>query len=347
MERYVGLDVSLDQTSVCIVDSAGAIVAEAKVASDPGALAAYLDKVAGRVVRVGLEAGPLSQWLRAGLTAAAFDIVLLETRHVKAALSAMIVKTDRRDTRGIAQLLRMGWFRPVHAKALPAQEVRALLTARKLLLTKFIDLELSIRGILRGFGLKVGPVSRGRFEERVRDLAAGQEVVELAVDALLVARAALRRETDKLTKRLLRMARQSDVCRRLMTAPGVGALTALTFVTAIDNPKRLGKSKEVGPLFGLTPRRYQSGETDVIGRISKAGDVMARTALYEAASSMLTRTKRMNALKRWAMNVAKRRGHKRALVALARKLGTVLHRMWIDGTEFRWSRTDGRAMTEA
>jgi transposase len=296
-----------------------------------------------KVDRVGLEAGPLSQWLHAGLSAAGFDAVLLETRHVKAALSAMTVKTDRRDARGIAQLLRMGWYRPVHAKTLPAQEVRAILVARKQMLGKLVDIELSIRGVLRGFGLKIGVVTRKSFEERVRELAAGQPSLEMIADAMLAARATLLAQVAKLHKAILRIVRNDEVCRRLMSVPGVGALTAITFTTAVDDPARIAKSRDVGPLFGLTPKRYQSGETDVVGRISKAGDVMVRTALYEAANSMLTRSTRMSALRRWAMEVAKRRGHKRALVALARKLAIVLHRMWVDGTTFRWTRQDAAA----
>lgn len=173
MEHYAGLDVSLELTSVCVVDGQGAVVREAKVASEPEALIRFLAERDLEVARIGLEAGPLSQWLHAGLMAAGFETVLLETRHVKAALSAMTVKTDRRDARGIAQLLRLGWYRPVHAKSASAQEVRSLLTARKLIQAKLLDVESGIRGVLRGFGLKVGPISRGRFEARILELVSG------------------------------------------------------------------------------------------------------------------------------------------------------------------------------
>ncbi len=311
--------------------------------SEPDALVAHLQALEIDIDRVGLEAGPLSQWLHEGLVSAGFDAVLLETRHVKAALSAMTIKTDRRDARGIAQLLRMGWYRPVHVKTLPSQEVRSILVARKQMLAKPVDIELSIRGLLRGYGLKVGAVTRKTFESRVRELASGQPSLELITDATLTARNALVFQFNRLHKAILQLVRKDAVCTRSMTIPGVGALTAITFRTAIDDPARIAKSRDVGPLFGLTPRRYQSGETDVMGRISKAGDAMVRTALYEAANSMLTRSKRMSALKRWAMDVAKRRGHKRALVALARKLAVVMHRMWTDGTTFRWSR--GESLT--
>ena len=265
-------------------------------------------------------------------------MVLLETRHVKAALSAMVVKTDRKDARGIAQLLRMGWFRPVHAKSPATQEVRALLVARKLLQAKLLDVELSIRGILRGFGLKMGEVSKARFGARVRELVAGQAMLERIMEPMLRAREALRTEYCRLHREMLAIVKADAVCRRLMTVPGVGAMVALTFTSAIDDPARFTSSKAVGAHFGLTPKKYQSGETDVTGGISRAGDTMARTALYEAAQSMLTRVVRMSSLKRWALDVAKRRGMKRAKVALARKLAAVLYRMWVDGTEFRWSK---------
>jgi transposase len=338
MEHYVGIDVSLKLASVCVVDATGRVVREARVASEPEALIAFLTGLGAAVTRVGLEAGPLSQWLHAGLAAAGYEAVLLETRHVKAALSAMTVKTDRRDARGIAQLLRMGWYRPVHRKSAPAQEVRALLAGRRLLQGKLLDIELAIRGILRGFGLKVGETAKARFAARARELVAGHDMLEAVIEPMLRAREALRVEFTALHKRLLGVVRDHAVCQRLMTVPGVGAVVAITFVSAIDDPARFGRSKMIGAHFGLTPKRYQSGETDVTGGITRVGDVLVRTALYEAANAMLTRTTRFSALKRWATEVAKRRGMRRAKVALARKLAIVLHRLWVDGTEFRWSK---------
>ena len=337
MEHYAGLDVSLELTSVCIVDERGTIVRETKVPSEPEDLARYFGALEHPITRIALEAGPLSQWIHAGLTAAGFETVLLETRHVKAILSAMTVKTDRRDARGIAQLLRTGWFKPVHAKSVSAQEVRALLTARKLIQAKLLDLECSVRGVLRGFGLKVGPISRGRFEMRIRELVAGQATLEIVIDAMLAARASLETEFKRLHRALLRIVRDDPVCRQLMSVPDVGAVVAITFKSGVDDPSRFKHSRDVGPHFGLAPKKHQSGELDVTGSISKRGDRMVRTALYEAASVMLTRTVRFSSLKAWAMAVARRRGTKKARVALARKLGVILHRMWVDGTDFRWS----------
>lgn len=338
MEYYAGIDVSLKESSVCVVDAGGGIAREAKVVSEPDALIAWFSSLGMAVTRIGLEAGPLSQWLHAGLEEAGFEVVLLETRHVKAALSAMTVKTDRKDARGIAQLLRMGWFRSVHRKSPAAQEVRALLVGRKLLQSKLRDVELSIRGILRGFGLKVGEVSKAQFTARIRELTSGHKMLETVTGAMLTAREGLLAEFMRLHRHMLAIVRTDMVCRRLMTVPGVGALVSITFKTAVDDPSRFRSSKAVGAHFGLTPKRYQSGETDVVGRISKVGDAMVRLALYEAANSILSRATRFSTLKRWAMGVAKRRGLKRAKVALARKLGTVLHRMWVDGSEFRWGK---------
>jgi transposase len=337
VEHYAGLDVSLEQTSVCVVDAQGHVVCEAKVASEPEALIGLLQGQQLGIARVGLEAGPLSQWLHAGLVAAGFETVLLETRHVKAALSAMTVKTDRRDARGIAQLLRLGWYRPVHAKSASAQEVRSLLTARKLIQSKLLDIESGIRGVLRGFGLKVGAVSRGRFEARILELVDGHAMLETVIGSMLTVRAALQLEFARLHRTILGLVRADPVCRQLMSVPGVGAIVAITFRSGVDDPARFRRSRDLGPHFGLTPRKYQSGERDVTGSISKVGDRMVRTALYEAASVMLTRTVRMSPLKSWAMAVARRRGAKKARVALARKLAVILHRMWVEGTSFRWT----------
>jgi len=232
----------------------------------------------------------------------------------------------------------MGWFRPVHRKSAAAQEVRALLVGRKLLQSKLRDVELSMRGILRGFGLKVGEVSKGKFAARVRELSDEHAMLEVVIGAMLTAREGLQTEFMRLHRQMLRIVRGDAICRQLMTAPGVGALVAIAFKTGIDDPGRFSRSRAVGAHVGLTPRKYQSGETDVTGGISKVGDAMVRTALYEAANAILSRPMRFSALKRWAMAVAKRRGLKRAKVALARKLASVLHRMWVDGTEFRWGK---------
>ena len=334
MEHYAGIDVSLESSSVCVVDATGRIVREAKVTSDPEVLTAWFKGLGVDLSRIGLEAGPLSQWLYAAMREAGLAVELLETRHVRTAFKIMPVKTDRKDARGIAQLIRLGWFRPVHCKSLPAQETRSLLGARKLLQGKLHDIELSLRGTLRGFGLKMGKTTPKTFESRVRTLVADHPTLTMIADALLRAREVLLEQFIKLDKKVHTVARHDARARLLTTAPGVGSIVALTYASAIDDPGRFKSSKTVGALFGLTPKKYQSGETDVTGRISKVGDASVRTALYEAANAILERPGNGGWLKQWAISVARRTGMRKAKVALARKLAVVLHRMLVDGTPF-------------
>ena len=249
MEQDAGIDVSLDSASVCIVDAQGKIGNEAKGASEPEGLIAWLAAHGTPMARIGLEAGPLSQWLFASLKAAGLSVELLETRHVRAAFKAMPVKTDRKDARGIAQLMRLGWFRPVHCKSLPAQEVRALLTTRKLLQAKRHDVEMSLRGVLRGFGLKMGPTTPKTFEARGRDLVVHHDTLRTIADALLKARAVLEQEFKAIEKRLSALARANAPSRRLMTTPGVGAIVALSFAAAIDDPARFRSSRMGGRIL--------------------------------------------------------------------------------------------------
>ncbi|MEA2738640.1 MAG: transposase [Acetobacteraceae bacterium] len=350
MDYYAGIDVSLESSSLCVVDATGRVVREAKIASEPEALTAWLQNLGDRageggleIVRIGLEAGPLSQWLYAGMKQAGLPAELLETRHVRTAFKIMPVKTDRKDARGIAQLMRLGWFRPVHCKSLAAQETRAVLGARKLLQIKLHDIEMSVRGTLRGFGLKVGKTTPKTFENRVRSLVAEHPTLLSVSDALLRARTVLAEQFKRLDNQAHRAARADKRARLLTTAPGVGSIVALTYAAAVDDPGRFKSSKSVGPLFGLTPRRYQSGETDVTGRISKAGDATVRTALYEAANAILERSAGDSPLRRWGLAVARRAGMHKAKVALARKLAVILHRMLVDGTPFDASKAAAAA----
>jgi transposase len=335
MDHYAGIDVSLKCSSVCVVDGEGKIVKEAIVPSEPEALTAWFEALGLELRRIGLEAGPLSQWLYAAMRQVGLAVELLETRHVKAAFATMPVKTDRNDARGIAQLMRLGWFRPVHCKSMGAQETRALLTARKLLQSKLHDVEMSLRGTLRNFGLKVGETTPRSFEGRVRELVAGHPSLEAIAAALLAVRAVLLREFNMFEKRVRQVAREDPRARLLMTTPSVGPIVALTYACAIDDPGRFKSSKMVGAHFGMTPRKYQSGETDITGRISKAGDASVRTALFEAAHIILTKPVRgCAALKSWGMRIVKKHGQKSAKVALARKLAVIMHRMLVDGTPF-------------
>jgi transposase len=335
MDYYAGIDVSLECSSVCIVDTSGKIIREGKVASEPDALVSWLRSLGNGLIRIGLEAGPLSQWLFAAMRQAGLAVELLETRHVRKAFGAMPVKSDRNDARGIAQLMRLGWFRPVHCKSIGAQEVRAFLTARKLVQTKLLDVENSLRGILRGFGLKVGKTTARSFAGRVQELVKGHPNLAAVGEALLSVREVLLREFNTFEKRVRAMARSDARTRLLMSTPAVGPIMALTYASAIDDPARFKSSKQAGPHFGLTPKKYQSGETDYSGRISKVGDASVREALYQAAHVMLTKPiKGCSQLKGWAMRIARRAGKNKAKVALARKLAVILHRMLANGTPF-------------
>ena len=338
MEHFAGLDLSVKETSVCIVDDRGKITREVKVASEPDALLAVLTNPLYHFKRIGLEAGPLSQWLFSALAEAGFPVICVETRHMRAALTAQINKTDRNDARGIAQMMRAGLYRPVHVKTLRSQKLRMLLTHRKLLQSKAIAIENDLRATLRNFGLKVGVVGTVKFEARIRELVENVSDLVVLVEPLLLVRRVLREQIGILHRRLLVIVRDDDVCRRLMTVPGVGPVVALTYRATVDVPARVRNSKSVGAVFGLTCSRYQSGQVDRNGRISRCGDEMMRAMLYEAAHIMLVRSTKWSWLKAWAMQIAKRRGIKKAIVALARRLAVIMHRIWVDGTEFRWTR---------
>ena len=342
MDHFAGLDVSVKETSVCILDDAGKIVKEVKVASEPRALLKVLGNPSYRFKQIGLEAGPLSQWLFSALAEAELPVICVETRHMQAVLKAQINKTDRSDARGIAQMMRVGVYRPVHVKTLRSQKLRMLLTHRKLLQSKAIAIDNDLRGTLRNFGLKVGMVGTARFEARIRELVEDLPDLVALIEPLLIVRRTLRQQIVILHRRLLAIVRYEEVCRRLMTIPGVGPVVSLTYRATVDVPARFRKSKSVGAVFGLTSSRYQSGEVDWSGEISRCGDEMMRTMLYEAAQSMM-HSKKWSWLKAWAMQIARRRGMKKAIVALARRLAVILHRIWIDGTEFHWTRETAAA----
>jgi transposase len=338
MAYFAGLDVSVKETSVCIVDDAGKIVREVRVASEPEALLQVLTNTIYRFKRVGLEAGPLSQWLYSVLAEAGFPVICVETRHMRAVLKAQINKTDRNDARGIAQMMRVGLYRPVHVKTLRSQKLRVLLTHRKLLQSKAIAIENDLRGSLRNFGLKVGMVGTVKFEARIKELVENLPDLAVLVEPLLIVRRVVRQQLGILHRRLLAIVRDDDVCRRLMTVPGVGPVVALTYCATVDVPARFRNSKTVGAVFGLTPSKYQSGESERTGGISRCGDEMMRALLYEAAQILLVRSAKWSWLKAWAMKIARHRGMKKAIVALARRLAVIMHRIWVDGTDFRWTR---------
>jgi transposase len=338
MTHYAGLDVSLEETAICVVDSTGRIVKEARAASEPEALVAALSKIDLPLDRIGLEACSLTAWLHDELRAAGWPAICIETRQANAAMKTMPNKTDRNDARALAQIMRTGWYRQVHVKSRQCRLWRSLLVARRTVLNEMRSIENVVRAVLREAGVKLGTPSRAAFAGRVRELAGDDVALKPLVEPLLASLATMLDQLARLSKQVLDIVRGEEVCRRLMSVPGVGPITALAFRATVDRPERFRRSRDVGAHLGLTPARYQSGETDIQGKVSRCGDELARTALYEAAHTLLGRSKKWSSLRAWGMKVAKHRGMARARVAVARKLAVILHRMWSDRTEFRFGK---------
>ena len=337
MEHFVGLDVSLKLTAICVVDRAGSVIREGMVDSAPETIAEFVTSNAPSVVRIGLEAGPTATWLWTELKQLGLPVICIDARHAKAVLKMQINKSDRNDAAGIARIMQTGWFKEVRVKDLDSHYIKALLASRALLVKIKRDLENQVRGLLKNLGLVIGRAKLNVFAVRAEELIESRPELMAAVRPLLDARNAIEQQVDDLDRKVMRLARNDAQVRRFMTAPGVGPVTALCFLATIDDPTRFKRSRSVGAYVGLTTRRYASGETDWTGRISKWGDKMLRSYLYEAANVLLTRVAKWSTLKAWGIRLAKRSGLRKAKVAVARKLAVILHRMWIEGTEFKWS----------
>jgi len=337
MNTYVGLDVSLKNTSICVVDQEGSIISQGSVASDPEVIADYVQDNAPMIHRVGLESGPTSIWLWRELAKRELPVICIDARHAQAALSMQINKSDRNDAVGIARIMQTGWYREVQIKSPRSDATRALLNSRALLVKIKRDLENEIRGLLKCVGLVIGRATGVAFTERTKALIGSDAALVEFVQPLLDVRNSVHGQLVMLDRRVHRLAQSDSQACAFMTVPGIGPITALSFMASIDDPARFKRARNVGAYLGLTPRRYASGEVDWQGRISKCGDTMTRTYLFEAAGVLLTRVKKWCALKAWGLRIAKRSGMKKARIAVARKLAVILLRMWRDKTEFQWS----------
>ena len=336
MKQYVGLDVSQKETSVCVVDEVGQVLFQGKAKSDPGALAALLRKRAPQAERIGFETGAMASWLWHELRRVDLPVVCIDARHAHAALSVRMNKSDQNDARGLAELVRVGWYREVKVKSEESQKIRAILVARSRLVSMRRDIENQVRSLIKEYGLLFPRAIGLQFRNQVSELLGNDHPLLSVISPLLLIHEHICQQQNKFDEEVRRLAKADETTRRLMTVPGVGVVTALTFRHTIDDPSRFGSASSVGAYLGLTPRRNQSGETDINGKISRWGDRLLRTYLFEAATVLLYRTKKWSPLKAWGMKLAKRIGMRKAKVAIARKIAVVLHCIWVDGTSFDW-----------
>ena len=339
MKHYVGLDVSLEKTAICVIDDHGRLLMRTSAPSDPQSIAAVVCRHAQDAERIVLESGQLSTWLTRELRCLGLPVICVDARQAHRALSGRLNKSDPADAEGLAQLARTGWFRAIHVKSLTSDRLRALIAARDRLIRIRKDLEGQARGMLKTFGVKLGPIKPGReragFRDQVRLAVPDEPALKVALEALLEAHQAVCREYEQLDNAVRRWARDHELITRMMTVPGIGPITAAAFIAVIDQPDRFTTSASVAAYVGLTPRRFQSGQVDYSGRISKSGDPMLRACLYEAACALLSRVSRFSSLKSWGVRLAARKGYRKAAVAVARKLAVILFRIWKDGSSFR------------
>jgi transposase len=342
MNHYVGLDVSLKEVSICVVDAEGSVVNRASLATEPDVIADFLLKEAPNAERVVHESGILSTWLTRELERRGVPIICIDARMAHKALSARLNKSDKADAEGLAQLARTGWFTKVHIRSEASDRVRALVGARERLIRMRKDLEAHVRGVLKTFGIRMGAVPgahhRQGFRDQLAEAGACDPMLGLLAQTMMPIHKTLCASAEALGDELMHVAKQNTLARRLMTVPGVGPLVALNFIATIDDANRFRRSSDVGAFLGLTPRRYQSGEIDRSGRISKCGDAEMRRLLVSAAASLMTQVRRFSPLKSWAIRLSGRKGFKKAAVATARKIAVILHAIWRDGTEFNWTK---------
>jgi transposase len=337
MTHFVGLDVSQKMTAICVVDNAGHRLWRGQCPTVPEQIAVLVRRHAGDEARIGIETGAMTPWLVHELRNLGLEVVCLDARHARGVLKMQINKTDQNDAEGLAHIMRTGWYRSVYVKSLDAHRARALLSARSQLVGMTTRLSNHIRGVLKTFGMLPGATRGLPFDRRVESPIADRNDLALIIQPMLAAWRQLREQIAGFDKAVGTLVKSDPTCRHLMSVPGIGVLSVLAYVSMVEDPARFKHSRSVGAHLGLTPRQYQSGEVDRAGRISKCGDTLARTLMYEAAVVLMTRVKRACGLKDWAEAIAKRSGAGKARIALARKLSIIMHRMWCSGELFRWS----------
>lgn len=342
MEYYAGLDVSLKEISVCVVDRDGNIMKRGTCPADPEGVAGWLRNRQLSVRRVVHESGMLSIWLQRGMVELGLPAICIDARKAHKSLSARQNKSDASDAEGLAHLARTNWFTPVHVRSEEADRLRCLVGARERLIRLRKDLEGHIRGVLKTFGIRMTGMGQGRLRQAFRDqlAAAGESdpILRAIADGFIAAHETLCRAADDLDKAVKRKAKADPVARRLMTIPGVGPVNALSFIALIDDPNRFGRTSDVGAYLGLTPKRHQSGEVDWSGRVSNWGDGAMRGLLFEAASCLIRQVKRFSPLKSWAVRLAGRRGFRKAAVATSRKIAVLMLTLWKTETDYQWTR---------
>ncbi len=342
MEEYVGFDVSKEETSFCVMDKAGKILSQGKALSDPRSLFEALRDHTLCPKRIVLETGTLSGWLARELRGLGMPVDVIDARQAHAVMKLQHNKTDANDAHLLAEIARTGFCRPVSVSSEAAQVQRILIKSRRHLVGQRRATENAIRGFLCALGLRFAKGS-GNLAGRVRAALKERPDLKPMIEPLLASAEALKTQIERLDEDVVREAKASPASRLLMTVGGVGPITAVAYAATIDDPRRFAKSRDVGAYLGLTSRRYQSGEMDYSGRISKHGDSLLRSLLYEAANSLLTVVRRAHPLKDWARRIRKRSSHKKACVALARKLAVIMHRMLITGEAFRWPEKEAAA----
>ena len=334
MSTFAGFDVSQANTHISVVDDQGRELWHGSVTTSPDALALAVQEHAAGALRIGMESGPLSPWLFHALKAKGLPIICIDAKAAKAGLQLQGPnKTDRKDEKGIARIMQTGWYREVTVKEIEGHKRQTALTVRKQLVgmrTECINL---IRGILKMYG-KVLP--SGKLPA-LKELILADDLLAKSIGAAYSTLQTLGSEIKRIDKEIELVAGEDEYCKVLQTIPGIGKITSFAFVASIGDPQRFRKSRSVGAYLGMTCRRNQSGQKDVNGRISKCGDGMLRSYLFEAAGVVLARTKSFSALKAWGLRIKKRSGWKKACIAVARKLAVIMHRMMVTGECFRFS----------